>query len=205
MPHMDEHYYVSGYSVENDPYVMPNGVLVNLLGLNATADLNLAEAELVPLRTLQLWESPLPGQFDLAHLQAIHQHLFQDIYPWAGRIRQVDIAKNETVFLPHGQIVAEAGALFGANAMDLANPDLGSRELCERLAVVLGRLNYIHPFREGNGRSQRELLNVMIRSRGYWFDWSGHSPQAMKQACVAAIAGDFGPMIRMLRVAMVEL
>lgn len=204
MPHTDEHYYVAGYSVENDPYVMPNGVLVNLLGLTSTADLNLAEAELVPLRTLQLWESPLPGQFDLPHLKAIHHHLFQDIYPWAGQIRQVDIAKNETIFLPHGQVVAEAGKLFASTALGFSRPELESAERCQLMAVVLGRLNYIHPFREGNGRSQRELLNLMIRPWGYWFDWSGHSPQAMKQACVAAIAGDLGPMNRLLRVAMTK-
>lgn len=204
MPHTDEHYYVAGYSVENDPYVMPNGVLANVLGLNTTAELNLAEAELVPLRTLQLWESPLTGQFDLPHLQAIHHHLFQDIYPWAGKVRQVDIAKNDTIFLSHTRIIAEAEALFASMSVTLSETE-DPQGLCELMALVLGKLNYIHPFREGNGRSQREFLNLMIRPRGYWFDWSGHSPQAMKEACVASMANDWGPMRRLLRVAMAKL
>lgn len=204
MPHDDPHYYVSGYTAEDDPYALPNGVLVNLLGLTTTADLNDAEAELVPLRTLQLWEQPLPGPFDLSSLQAIHHHLFQDIYPWAGQVRRVDIAKNDTVFLPHPEIVQAADVLFGQVSRELSGVDVDAATFCVVMARLLGRLNHIHPFREGNGRTQRELLNAMARERGWWFDWSGHSQQAMKLACIEAIAGDDGPMVRLLRVALVR-
>lgn len=72
--------------------MLPNGVLINSLSLTTTAELGEAEAEFVPYRTAELWESPVVGRFDLTHLQEIHHRLFQDIYPWAGQCRKVDIA-----------------------------------------------------------------------------------------------------------------
>lgn len=91
MPEAEPHYYAYGSSVEDDPYVLPNGVLINNLGLTNTAELEEAEAEFVLYRTTELWESPVEGFFNLAHLQEIHRRLFQDVYPWAGEVRVVDI------------------------------------------------------------------------------------------------------------------
>lgn len=195
----DEHHYVAGYTVDSDPYVQPNGVLTNLLSLDNTADLNKAEAEFVPLRTVELWEDPVAGAFDLAHLQEIHRRLFQDIYPWAGQLRQVDIAKRDTYFMMHTLLEVRAGELF----QDLADvrwlQGMSADAFCPAAAVVLARLNFLHPFREGNGRVQREFIGQLARDAGYELSWHGISPEAMVQASIEACRWNFRPFTRLLR------
>lgn len=73
IPEEDDHYYVAGYTVEDDPFVDENGVLLNLLGITDTASLNVAEADLSSPRLIELRESPIPGAFDMAHLCATHR------------------------------------------------------------------------------------------------------------------------------------
>jgi hypothetical protein len=81
--------------VSDDPYVDPHtGVLVTLLGLIDAAALQSAEADLVFARGELLELHPLPGDYDVAHLQAFHRHLFGDVYPWAGDFRTVNIARS---------------------------------------------------------------------------------------------------------------
>lgn len=184
------HYYLAGYSAGNDPYVYPNGVLINTLGIQNTADLNEAEADFSTVRLIQLQESPLQGGFDLQHLCAIHHFIFQDIYPWAGEVRRVDIGKNDTSFVSHPEIVR----LFGEVTHRLASTGffdtLGgdAAAFSKEAGVILGRINFIHAFREGNGRAQREFLDALALRAGFMMEWAGVSKQAMKDACVEAIA-----------------
>lgn len=205
MPEAEPHYYAYESSAENDPYVLPNGVLINKLGLTTTADLEEAEAEFVLYRTAELWEQPVEGLFNLAHLQEIHRRLFQDVYPWAGRVREVDIGKGDTVFMHHGLITAAATQLFTELDQDELLHDLPHSRFCERAAMYLGRLNYIHPFREGNGRTQREFMGQLAQQAGFYIDWSGCSPASMRDACISAQHYDFRPMTRILRVGLSEL
>lgn len=201
MPEPDEqHYYVAGYSVEDDPYVLSNGVLINSLNLTTTAELGDAEAEFVPYRTAELWANPVQGQFDLAHLQEIHRRLFQDIYPWAGKLRKVDIGKGDTMFLANGLIQKRADELFVQLAAEDHLRNLEMSDFCQRAAEYLGKLNLIHPFREGNGRAQREFIGQLAREAGFLIDWSGNAPSAMINACIAARQDDYAPLKRILKV-----
>lgn len=195
----DEHRYISGHTVDDDPYVQPNGVLTNLLNLTSTADLNTAEAEFVPIRTIELWEQPVAGQFDLPHLQEIHRRLFQDIYPWAGQLRQVDIAKRDTYFMMHTLINVRADELFQDLAATGYLTGRGMDDFCEAAAIVLARVNFIHPFREGNGRAQREFIRQMAEAAGYEISWHGISQEAMTQASIEACRWNFRPFTRLLR------
>jgi fido (protein-threonine AMPylation protein) len=71
-----------------DPYVdEETGILKNLLGCRTEDELSLKERELSYLRQTELWLHPIEPTFDLAHLQSIHRHLFQDVYSWAGRLQ----------------------------------------------------------------------------------------------------------------------
>ncbi|MBW3503326.1 Fic family protein [Pseudomonas sp. NKUCC02_KPG] len=63
-----------------------------------------AETDFASVRIIQLQEEPIEGDFSLKYLQAIHRFMFQDIYPWAGERRKVDIAKNDTIFLAQQEI-----------------------------------------------------------------------------------------------------
>ncbi|WP_245607761.1 Fic/DOC family protein [Streptomyces prunicolor] len=83
----------------NDPYAIPNGVLRNKLGITDHQLLAAAEADITRARLVMLAERPLPGAYDLGHFQAFHAAIFGDIYPWAGELRTVNIAKR-TPFCP---------------------------------------------------------------------------------------------------------
>ena len=82
-----------------DPYLDPtSGVLRNKLGLTDAAELQQAETRLSMLRDVQLAQQTLPGRYDLEHLRRMHRRLFGDVYPWAGKVRTVDIIKGGTRF-----------------------------------------------------------------------------------------------------------
>ncbi len=87
---------MSRYS-DSDPYLDPTThVLINRLGITDKSTLEQTEAALVATRSFELSQAPLKGRFDLAHLQAIHKHLFSDLYEWAGQLRTIDISKGGT-------------------------------------------------------------------------------------------------------------
>lgn len=184
----DDHYYVGGYSAEDDPYVYPNGVLINLLNIQDTASLGEAETDFASVRIIQLQESPIDGDYSLQHLKAIHQFIFQDIYPWAGECRKVGIAKNETIFLPHEEIETAFQVMWQQLSQTNALADLKGdlQGFAREAGIALGRINHIHPFREGNGRTQREYLDSLARRAGFLLEWGGVSKLAMKDACVEA-------------------
>lgn len=91
-----------------DPYVYPGtNVLKNLRDIRDPEALSTAEAIATTRRVSELQLKPLPGRFDILHLQSIHRHIFQDIYPWAGKFRQVNIARSgQFYFAFHEQIVS---------------------------------------------------------------------------------------------------
>jgi cell filamentation protein len=108
-----------------DPYLDPEtGILRNLVGARTRDSLDDAEGSLSFARLVQLMDRPPKPTSDLAELRAIHRHLFQDLYDWAGQIRTVDIRKNvegAEFFLPSGMIerasVFAAGELHSDNAL----------------------------------------------------------------------------------------
>jgi cell filamentation protein len=84
-----------------DPYSYPGTeVLRNLPGITDPAELARFEFRRSLARLLELNERPLPGRYDLAHLQSFHHHLFQDVYRWAGELRTVDITNKRQPLRP---------------------------------------------------------------------------------------------------------
>lgn len=185
-----------------DPYLIPGtGVLRNLVGATSTEQLAAAEADLSFARALQLMNAPVAATNDLLELQRIHFHLFQDVFSWAGAIRRVDVRKDipgAEFFMPYGFIEHASAICF----RELANDDflLGYRraKFVEQLAFHYEKINYIHPFREGNGRAQRIFWNRVSLQAGWQLDWR---PVHGEENHIAARAGsdqqDLGPLIRM--------
>lgn len=146
------------------------------------------ERDLVELRDVALKVSPIPGRYDFAHLGSIHRWLFQDVYTWAGKERTIDIAKGGSLFCLAQHIAGQAPTLLAgfADAGPLPREPAAS---AARLAFLLGELNALHPFREGNGRTQRAFLWQYALGRGWKVDWSGLDPAANVTASMAAMAG----------------
>jgi cell filamentation protein len=181
-----------------DPYVdEETGILKNLLGCRTEEELSLKERELSYLRQTELWLHPIEPTFDLAHLQAIHQHLFQDAYSWAGRLRTIDISRDETLFAPHSRIEPYAQTVFAQLAAE--RHSIATIDLAGRLAHYLGEVNAMHPFREGNGRTQRIFIDQLAKENGHTILWSRCSQQEMIAASVAAHHRDSNMLADLIR------
>ncbi|KDA05352.1 toxin Fic [Microbacterium sp. CH12i] len=185
-----------------DPYLIPGSdVLRNLVGATSASELSFAEADLSFARALQLLEAPAPATNDLRELQAIHSHLFQDVYDWAGELRTVDVRKNvpgAEFFLPYGFIENAAEICFRELAEERLLVGLGRTTFIERLASHYEKINYVHPFREGNGRTQRFFWNRVALQAGWQLDWRPvHCEENHTAARVGSDEQDLGPLIRM--------
>lgn len=120
----------SNYDLRDDgPYLQTDSTcLINLLGITDTTSLNQAESAITQATLADLYYTPVNGNFDLLHLQEIHRRIFGEIYPFAGKLRQVDIMKGDKLFLPCVLVVVvkyfqtHFQPIFSANAG--GNPSL---------------------------------------------------------------------------------
>jgi cell filamentation protein len=150
--------------------------------------------------TAQRFAEPLPaGTFDLRHLCAVHRHLFQDIYSWAGALRTARISKRGSAFCYPENLERELGRLFAdlANQKNLSGLDADT--FAERAAHFLAELNAIHPFREGNGRAQLSFMAALADHAGHPFALERIEPKAMLEATIASFGGSEEPLARLIR------
>jgi cell filamentation protein len=184
---------------DEDPYVDANGVLLNNLGIASSGALSQAEADLSLAAMLRLSVQPLPGTYDLGHLQSFHKQIFGTVYPWAGELRTVDIARTpRDVFCRWAFIESYSVEVFAGLAAEERLVGLARDAFVRRLAHYYGEINAIHPFREGNGRTQRAFLGQLAREAGWRLAWSEMSGDQNDIASAAALQGDTRPLTAML-------
>jgi cell filamentation protein len=181
-----------------DPYLdLEHGVLRNLLGITDAAQLARAEADLTALRIAQLQDEDLPGGYDLDHLQEFHEHLFGDLYDWAGELRTVAIGRGAAFCRPE-QLRPSGLRIFARLAQDRYLRDRDRAGFVEGLTVLFAELNALHPFREGNGRTLRAFLAQLSRAAGHPVRWAGADAEENVAVSKAAHAGDLAPLRAML-------
>jgi cell filamentation protein len=188
-----------------DPYLDENGVLKNKLGIEDQAELSALEARLAAARELQILASPPEGPFDLLKLEKIHGAIFGDVYTWAGKLRVTTLAKrayegsNEgiTSFTQPLRIAAEARALLRDLPQIESLSALSAKDFAQTIAPYFVKLNNIHPFREGNGRTQRLFFSLLSRSCGHELSWDVVTRERMVAVSIAGARGDDTAMIRM--------
>lgn len=159
-----------------DPYInQRTGILGNLVGASTLDELKQAEGELVGVRLLEIMANPpMLNDGSLAELKEIHRRLFQDVYAWAGLIRTVEIRKNtegSEFFLPSANIEMGLRWAQGELSKDSMLKGMSKREFVKRIAYHYDNYNFVHPFREGNGRCQRILWTLICHDAGYDLDW----------------------------------
>jgi cell filamentation protein len=184
-----------------DPYVDPRtGVLKNKLGIGDEDELRRAEADISAAALFELEMSPHLGEghFDLGHLRALHVRIFGEVYPWAGKPRTVDIAKG-TWFCLARNIEEFAASVFGELASQNYLVGLERRELVKGVGELYGQLNALHPFREGNGRTQRAFLTALGRLGGWRIRWSDMDRAANTAASRRSLEqGDDSALVEMI-------
>lgn len=176
------------YDAFEDPYAYPGTiVLKNLLHIRDQAELEAFEVEISTLRS----EEPLPeGDFDPAHYCAVHRHLFQDVYEWAGQYRTVRTSKGGNVFCYPENIAAQMKTLFQELRASEFLKDRSRDLFVSGIARFLGELNAIHPFREGNGRSQLAFLGLLGATVGHAFDFQKLNRDTFMPAMIASYRVD---------------
>lgn len=166
-----------------DKYVYINSeVLKNKFGIIDEKELARKERTKSSIRLLEILdgEAKIKHTFDLEHLQKIHKYLFQDIYTWAGKIRDVDIAKGDTLFCKAINIDNFSKEIFSKlQRENFFKGTTKKEELVEKLATLFLDINALHPFREGNGRTQREFVRELAEERGYNLDFKNISKEEM--------------------------
>ncbi|WP_322751179.1 MULTISPECIES: Fic/DOC family protein [unclassified Frankia] len=187
-----------------DPYVdTKSGVLRNRLGITDPQRLQEAEAGLTLAALADLGARVLPGKYDLDHLRSFHREIFGDIYPWAGEIRGVGIARSDPFCLPQ-HIESYSTDVFAALATERCLRGLPRDSFLERLTHYFAEVNAIHPFREGNGRTQRAFFRQLSRDAGWPIDWSALDRDENIRASTASLRGDNGPLRELLDSAVVR-
>lgn len=178
-----------------DPYLISGtGVLKNRLGLTNSSALEIAEARIASLRTMQTF--PV-GKFDRKHLLAHHAQLFSAIYVWAGKIRTVQISKGPYRFESPDRIARELDRIFVCLSAENALVGLTRTSFCERAAEYYSDINVVHPFREGNGRTQRRFFEQLALNAGFSLAWKNVPPHAMIEASIRGWERELLPMRRL--------
>jgi cell filamentation protein len=176
------------YDAIDDPYTYENStVLVNKLDLRDQDNLDAYEAEISSARSAE----PLPeGELGFEHYCAIHHHLFQDVYAWAGQPRTVRISKQGNSFCYPEHIEAQARRLFAELKANSFLENLEPDDFSTRAAHFLSELNAIHAFREGNGRTQLTFFAMLADNAGYPLDLEKLDPDVMLDAMIESFGGD---------------
>ena len=161
-------------------------ILKNKLDIHDKGQLLMAETSLVATRLYQLQKNPVKGKFDYNHLCRIHHYIFQDLYDWAGKTRVVNIAKT-SLFCLIQFIPSYANSIFPAYYNDCMKAKDDPEEFIHVFTVHYADLNALHPYREGNGRSQREFARELCLKCGYSFDLRHTNHEEMLFASIESL------------------
>lgn len=146
-------------------------VYLNLFGIMDSDELSKLEADLTSIRLSELSLNQKRGRFGVAHLKNIHKFIFQDIYPFAGKIRVEDISKGDTQFCLSQFIETNLEAILVKLKSENYLVDCTKEIFVQKMAFYMAELNIIHPFRECNGRAIREFLRQLAYRNGYELNW----------------------------------
>ncbi|MGK9053961.1 Fic/DOC family protein [Neorhizobium petrolearium] len=152
----------------SDPYVYPGTrILKNKLDIRDAEELDRVERQYVWSR---IQEGIPHGHFDLAHLKAIHRRLFQDIFEWAGQVRTVEISKGGSQFQFRQYIETGMADVHRRIVKSNFLRGLDRSSFAAEAGRIIGDVNYVHPFREGNGRTQLQYLKQLAERAGHPLD-----------------------------------
>lgn len=180
-----------GYSLDpiSDNCYPGTTVLINRFDIREQGKLDEVESVLTASRIAEWLESPGENSFDFAHYREIHRFIFADLYDWAGKIRTVNISKKGTVFCPASEIEEQGNRIFGCLAENNFLLDLPQKEFVKEFVELYCTTNYLHPFREGNGRTQRVFLSQLAEHAGYVLDFSKIDTDLLMMATIQSANG----------------
>lgn len=186
------------YTTTQSIYCYPDSnVLKNKLNIRDNKLLKTAEEEITLIKQMELLKNPIKGNFSKAHLMNIHKFIFEDIYPFAGKIRREQISKADTMFYPPNLIDRELDKVFAKIKEKNMIRETDKEKVFDNLAYVMAELNIIHSFREGNGRSIREFIRLMAKRMGYDLNWGNVDKEELLESSILSV-DNYKVLIRIL-------
>lgn len=181
------------YGTDDDPYSYKGtDVLINKLDIKSNVILEKAEEEISTLAANSIDFSDPP--YDSNYWKSIHNVLFTDLYSWAGEFRTVNITKGSTIFCNPLYIDNELNRLFNNFNNIKSFTELSYSDVIQHVSEFYIELNLIHPFREGNGRSQRILFDHILANCGYSLEWNKITKDIWLQANINGVELNYKPM-----------
>lgn len=184
------------YTAESDPLCYPGTtVLRNLMDLHDQEDLDEFEVAMFVIRSEETWPE---GVLDYDHYRALHRHLFQDVYAWAGEIRTIRIGKGGNWFCYPEYIDKEMNRIFSELAAYDHLRGLSPAAFADRAAHVLAEINAVHPFREGNGRTQLAFLSLLAENADMPFNPDALERDRVIAAMIDSFSGQETPLAQLI-------
>jgi cell filamentation protein len=181
------------YRVEADPACYPGTeILINIPDVRDADALEALENEAVARRSLDL---PPLKRLDTADYRALHRHLFGDVYEWAGDYRIVATSKGGSRFAQPIYIAAEMEKAFARLQRPEFLPGGDPDAFIVQAAEFLGDVNHVHPFREGNGRTQLIFLRLIGQRAGHLFRSENVEPDEFLNAMIESYRGRMDALI----------
>lgn len=162
-------------------------VLKNRYGIRDYQALRELEQDIVGAKQQYLLVHPISGRFTAGHLCKVHRFLFENVYPFAGRFRLESIKKGNTTFENEQTIPAKLHKLLDGLKQEHYLTELPHDDFIARLTFYFAELNYIHPFREGNGRATREFIRLLAAKSGYEINWEAAGVSVLMESMVASV------------------
>lgn len=163
--------------------------LKNKLDIHDEQILSDIESEITFLKTVDLENNPISDTFDVNHYKAIHRYLFEDLYEWAGEFRQINISKKGTRFADYNELEDLCFRCFARLKSLNHFRNLPFNEFIENIVDLYCTLNFLHPFREGNGRTERVFINQLVEHCGYSISFSQIDKDLLMIATIQASQG----------------
>lgn len=164
-------------------------VLINKLGLQNQEALDAAETVAVALHSAEIESDLLDIPLTFDFYCELHQRLFGDLYEWAGKLRMIDFSKQGTVFYPASCLQELGEAKFSRLSRMNGFMGLAFPQLLDELTDFYHELNMLHPFREGNGRTQRLFFTLLLRRIGYSISFAECDTDSLMVATIYAAQG----------------
>ena len=165
-------------------------VLINKFGIKDDAKLDMVERDITSALIAKAYIEIPFEDVDFDFYKNLHYYVFSDIYEWAGKIRNVDMSKKGTRFCPPEKIETSGRAIFEYLSQMSYLAKLTDEDFIAEFTELYCRLNYLHPFREGNGRIQRLFLSMLLKNMGKGIDFSKIDADLLMIATIKAVSGD---------------
>lgn len=163
--------------------------LINKLGITDEKQLSEIEADITFAKASELEVNPLDDKFDIEHYKSIHRYLFEDLYDWAGKLRTINISKKGTRFANVEELESLCIKCFDRLKSENFFQNMAFDYFVENIVDLYISLNMLHPFREGNGRTERIFIAQLIRFNGYDIDFSEIDSDYLMIATIQAAQG----------------